>query len=118
MAEQADLSAAGQRQGIVLVLQQSCALGLDRRAQFGLVSLALLIGSKALLEVFGIAGILAVDDLIGRCIQSDVDGGSVLVCDDVAHDGSDGQDSRQAGENRPQPYFRFGVFHGFSSFFL
>ena len=118
VAEQADLSAAGQRQSIVLVLQQSCALGLDRRAQFGLVSLALLIGSKALLEVFGIAGILAVDDLIGRCIQSDVDGGSVLVCDDVAHDGSDGQDRRQAGENRPQPYFRFGVFHGFSSFFL
>ena len=118
VAEQADLSAAGQRQGIVLVLQQSRALGLDRRAQFGLVSLALLIGSKALLEVFGIAGILAVDDLIGRCIQSDVDGGSVLVCDDVAHDGSDGQDRRQAGENRPQPYFRFGVFHGFSSFFL
>ena len=118
VAEQADLSAACQRQGVVLVLQQGSALGLDRRAQFGLVSLALLIGSKALLEVFGIAGILAVDDLIGRCIQSDVDGGSVLVCDDVAHDGSDGQDRRQAGENRPQPYFRFGVFHGFSSFFL
>ena len=102
MAEQADLGALCQRQGSVLVLQQGCALGLDLSAQLGLVGLTLLIGSKAFFEILGILGVAAVvNDLIGRCIQSNVDGGGVLVCNDIANDGRDRQDRGDGSQSRP-----------------
>lgn len=81
MAEQADLGAACQRQGSVVVLQQGSTLGLNGGAQLCFVSLALFVGSKARFEVFGIFRSVALDDLIGRCIQSNVQGGGVLICD-------------------------------------
>ena len=116
MAEQADLGAVCQRQGSVVVLQQGSALGLNGGAQLCFVSLALFVGSKARFEVFGIFRSVALDDLIGRCIQSNVQGGGVLICDHVAHDGGDGQNCRQCSEYRPQTYFGFLGIHWFSSF--
>ena len=116
MAEQADLGAACQRQGSVVVLQQGSALGLNGGAQLCFVSLALFVGSKARFEVFGIFRSVALDDLIGRCIQSNVQGGGVLICNHVAHDGGDGQNRRQRSEHRPQTYFGFLGIHWFSSF--
>ena len=102
VAEQADLGTLCQRQGSVLVLQQGCALGLNGGAQLGLVGLTLLIGSKAFFEILGILGVAAVvNDLIGRCIQSNVDGGGVLVCNDIANDGRDRQDRGDGSQSRP-----------------
>ena len=95
MAEQADLGALCQGQGSVLILEQGSALGLDLSAQLSLISLTLRVGSKIGFEVLRVLGVAAVvNDLIGRCIQSN-------VCNDVANDGRDGQDRGDGSQSRP-----------------
>ena len=102
MAEQADLGTACQRQGGVLVLQQSGTLGLDLCAEIGLIGLALCIGSKVALEILGVRGGVTLDNLVGVRVQRHIQRGGVLVGNHVANHSTGGQHCGHAGQRAPQ----------------
>ena len=107
MAEQADLCAACQGQGVVVVLQQGCAFGFNLCAQLSLIGLALFIRGEIALEVLSVFVAVALDDLIGVGVQVVINGGRIMERNRRAYNGACGQDGCNGGQAGPHPNFGF-----------
>ena len=107
VAEQADLCAACQGQGVVVVLQQGCAFGFNLCAQLSLIGLALFIRGEIALEVLSVFVAVALDDLVGVGVQVVINGGRIMERNRRAYNGACGQDGGNGGQAGPHPNFGF-----------
>ena len=107
VAEQADLCAACQGQGVVVVLQQGCAFGFNLCAQLSLIGLALFIRGEIALEVLSVFVAVAPDDLVGVGVQVVINGGRIMERNRRAYNGACGQDGGNGGQAGPHPNFGF-----------